>query len=168
MAEPNVADLRSDLADFLYREAALLDEHRFEEWLDLLADDYRYVVPQMLITDDDVAPRYDERAYLVMESKSSMRLKLSRGASEFAWAMRPPAVERRFVTNVTVDPLDADRYEVRSMILVSWARGPVPLTLYPASRVDVIARTADGFVVHSRTVRLGSEVPDAVQLAVLY
>lgn len=164
----DAAQARAAITEFLYREAELLDEHRYEEWFDLLADDYRYLVPQMLIGEDDRAPRYDERAYLVMESKASMRLKLERGESEFAWAMRPPAVERRFVSNVIIEAQDADRFEVRSMVLVGWSRGPVPLSLYPASRRDEITRADGGFQLRSRLVRLASELPDAMQLAVLY
>src|SRR3954451_25461219 len=37
--------LVQDVADFLYREAELLDERRYEEWLGLLADDIRYWMP---------------------------------------------------------------------------------------------------------------------------
>ena len=31
-----------EVEQFLYREARLLDERRFPEWLELLADDVRY------------------------------------------------------------------------------------------------------------------------------
>jgi len=37
--------LGQEIADFLYREAELLDERRYREWLDLLADDIRYWMP---------------------------------------------------------------------------------------------------------------------------
>ena len=37
--------LAQDVADFLYREAELLDERRYEDWLVLLADDIRYWMP---------------------------------------------------------------------------------------------------------------------------
>ena len=37
--------LAQDVAEFLYREAELLDERRYEEWLALLADDIRYWMP---------------------------------------------------------------------------------------------------------------------------
>src|SRR5262249_4425367 len=37
--------LERDVAQFLYREAELLDERRYEEWLDLLTDDVRYWMP---------------------------------------------------------------------------------------------------------------------------
>ena len=38
-------ELRADVEDFLYREADLLDERRFAEWLELLADDLVYFMP---------------------------------------------------------------------------------------------------------------------------
>ena len=34
-----------DLIDFVIREARLIDQHRFEEWLDLFADDGIYWMP---------------------------------------------------------------------------------------------------------------------------
>ena len=37
--------LGQEITDFLYREAELLDERRYSEWLDLLADDVRYWMP---------------------------------------------------------------------------------------------------------------------------
>src|ERR671925_543737 len=37
--------LRQELEEFLYHEAELLDERRYEEWLELLADDVRYWMP---------------------------------------------------------------------------------------------------------------------------
>ncbi|RTL71696.1 MAG: phenylpropionate dioxygenase [Hyphomicrobiales bacterium] len=35
----------ADLVRFVYREARLLDEHRFEDWLDLFTADGRYWMP---------------------------------------------------------------------------------------------------------------------------
>ena len=37
--------LRQEITDFLYREAELLDQRRYRDWLDLLADDIRYWMP---------------------------------------------------------------------------------------------------------------------------
>ena len=39
------SDLRARIEEFLYREAELLDERRFNEWLELFAEDASYVVP---------------------------------------------------------------------------------------------------------------------------
>ena len=43
----SAADLpsRQEVEDLLYKEAALLDEWRLEEWLELLTDDAVYEVP---------------------------------------------------------------------------------------------------------------------------
>ncbi len=37
--------LKYEIEEFLYQEAEILDERRFEEWLDLLTDDMRYFMP---------------------------------------------------------------------------------------------------------------------------
>src|SRR5919108_1876002 len=37
--------LKQEIEEFLYREAELLDERRYEEWLELLAEDVRYWMP---------------------------------------------------------------------------------------------------------------------------
>jgi hypothetical protein len=55
--------LLAEVTDFLYREADLLDERRYEEWLGLLADDYQYSVPlRMNVRYDDIAGREQTRA----------------------------------------------------------------------------------------------------------
>jgi hypothetical protein len=43
--------LKQQIEEFLYQEAELLDERRYEDWLELLADDVRYWMPMC---------RYDE------------------------------------------------------------------------------------------------------------
>ena len=43
MAERPVT--RAEVEDFLYHEAALLDDWRLDEWLGLLTDDAAYYVP---------------------------------------------------------------------------------------------------------------------------
>ncbi len=37
--------LKYEIEEFLYQEAEILDERRFEEWLELLTDDIRYFMP---------------------------------------------------------------------------------------------------------------------------
>src|SRR5579864_9184574 len=42
---PQYYRLKADVEDFYYREADLLDDRRFREWLDILADDIVYFMP---------------------------------------------------------------------------------------------------------------------------
>ncbi|MEE8303440.1 MAG: aromatic-ring-hydroxylating dioxygenase subunit beta, partial [Candidatus Tectomicrobia bacterium] len=44
---------RAQIEDFLYHEAALLDEWRLDEWMALLTDDIVYEVPSTDIPDGD-------------------------------------------------------------------------------------------------------------------
>ena len=37
--------LRMDIEDFLYREADLLDQRRFQDWIELIAEDVVYFMP---------------------------------------------------------------------------------------------------------------------------
>src|SRR5207249_10860727 len=37
--------LKDEVEEFLYNEAALLDERRYEEWIDLMAADIHYFMP---------------------------------------------------------------------------------------------------------------------------
>src|SRR3989442_4555191 len=47
MSSPDLARLlvRHEIEEFLYREADLLDERRFAEWLDLFTQDAHYLMP---------------------------------------------------------------------------------------------------------------------------
>jgi p-cumate 2,3-dioxygenase beta subunit len=99
---------------FLYEEAALLDEWRLEEWLELLAPDIRYTVP---CTDK---PGGDPDRELVLLDDDMVRVKarvnrlLSRRAHrEFPWSRT-----RRLITNVRVIGRVDDRIEVTANFVV--------------------------------------------------
>jgi Small subunit of phenylpropionate dioxygenase len=89
---------RTDIEDFLYCEAALLDEWRLEEWLDLFTLDCLYEVPAPDLP-DAVGVRtfgfvYDERTML---EQRIIRLKKPTAHAEF-----PHSRTRRLVTNVRI------------------------------------------------------------------
>ena len=47
---------KREVEELLYREAHLLDELRFDEWLDLLTDDIEYLIPLRENVQGDVEP----------------------------------------------------------------------------------------------------------------
>ena len=49
--------LQHEVEQFLYQEAALLDQWRLDEWLDLFTEDARYVVPSTDLPEGD--PKQD-------------------------------------------------------------------------------------------------------------
>lgn len=105
--------LREEVEDFLYQEAALLDQWRLDEWLALFTADARYVVP----TTD--FPEGDPKKDLVFIDDDMVRLrarverlKSRHGHREYPWSRT-----RHFVTNVRIK-LAAREIFVTSSFLV--------------------------------------------------
>ncbi len=96
----------------LYREARLLDEGRFDEWLAMFAEECRYWVPigdaddprEPSIIDDDRA-RLEERIYRLTATP--------------AYAQRPASRTQHNITNVEVLDASGDgTVEVRCNLLI--------------------------------------------------
>jgi 3-phenylpropionate/cinnamic acid dioxygenase small subunit len=90
--------LREEIEQFLYHEARLMDEHRFEEWEALWADDGVYWVPCAHdgTPDTDVALIYADRAAL---TRRLLRMK-----SGAMYIQDPRSVLARLVGNVEIYP----------------------------------------------------------------
>jgi 3-phenylpropionate/cinnamic acid dioxygenase small subunit len=88
---------RQEVEDFLYREAALLDEWRLEEWLEILTDDAIYQVPS---TD---APEGDARntLYIIADDALRIRSRVKQLLGKSAWAENSHSRTRRMITNVS-------------------------------------------------------------------
>jgi 3-phenylpropionate/cinnamic acid dioxygenase small subunit len=149
-------DVLREVEQFLYREARLLDERRFAEWLGLLTDDIHYWMagrsnryprrskaisildPDRYVEDD--MPRADQLA-LYDENKQTLISRVERLDTGMAWAEDPPSRTRHLITNVEVEPVS----------------GPVPLEVAAFSNFIVYrsrAETEQDFYVGARRDRL--------------
>jgi 3-phenylpropionate/cinnamic acid dioxygenase small subunit len=97
---------RAEVEDLLYREARLLDERRYEEWLDLLTEDIRYWIPswdsEQVLVDDvttDISLLYYERPTLLDY--------VARTQSGDAHVLDPAPRTDRYITNVIIADADA-------------------------------------------------------------
>ena len=115
-------DVSREVEQFLHREARLLDERHFHEWLELLADDVRYWMgsrsnrypksskaiaildPDRYVEDD--LTKEDELAILD-ETKQTLSQRVARLDTGMAWAEDPPSRSRHLITNIEVEPGDA-------------------------------------------------------------
>src|SRR5205085_356998 len=61
-------DVLREVEQFLYREARLLDERRFNEWLDLFTDDVRYWMGARA----NPYPRRERRGFLCRRAAGSI------------------------------------------------------------------------------------------------
>ena len=103
---------RQDAEEFLYREARLLDERKFEEWLKLFSDDGIYWIPITEDSDPAVQPSiiYDDR--LLREQRVYQIL------HQPHYAQMPPSRTVHFVSNIVVGESAPNEASVRCNLLV--------------------------------------------------
>lgn len=104
------------IEQFLFHEARLMDEHRYQEWLSLWTHDAVYWVPCSEDADPnrDVSLIYDDRVKLADRATY-----LDRGTLLDA-ETRPRL--RRIVSNVEAKPADGGDFEVSSNFVLIEAR----------------------------------------------
>ncbi|TBH16546.1 aromatic-ring-hydroxylating dioxygenase subunit beta [Thermus thermamylovorans] len=155
-------DLTREILDFLYREAELLDEGRYREWLSLLTEDIVYQVPVRLTRERPPQGGYggvSERMFHLDEDRTSLEMRVARLETGFAWAEDPPSRLRHFVTNVRVeDPQAKDlgpEAVVRSNLLIFRSRWDQPeFTFISAARQDVLRKEEGSWKLARRLVIL--------------
>jgi p-cumate 2,3-dioxygenase subunit beta len=105
---------RGEVEDFFYKEAALLDEWRLEEWLELLTEDATYQVPPTDI------PEGDSRNTLFIISDDAMRIRsrVKQLLGKSAWAENPHSRTRRMISNVRVLGVEGDNILVTANFAV--------------------------------------------------
>src|SRR2546422_1984741 len=105
---------REKIEDFLYEEAALLDEWRLQEWLDLLTEDATYEVPS---TD---TPEGDARTtlFIIADNIERIRSRVNQLLGKAAWAENPPSRTRRLISNVRILATDGETVRVAANFIV--------------------------------------------------
>lgn len=106
--------LREEVEDFLYEEAALLDEWRLDEWVALFTEDARYVVPTTDLPDSD--PRQD--MVFIDDDIVRLRARVVRLNSRHAHREYPSSRTRRFISNVRVTENGGNELTVKANALV--------------------------------------------------
>jgi p-cumate 2,3-dioxygenase beta subunit len=94
----NAAVTRQEVEDFLFAEAALLDEWRLNEWLELLTDDAIYQVPPTDAPDADAR----DTLFIVADDALRIRSRVKQLLGKSAWAENPRSRTRRMISNVRV------------------------------------------------------------------
>src|SRR5258706_11247375 len=89
---------RAEVEDFLYREAALLDEWRLDEWLQLLTDDARYRVPSNDAPEGDPAGTL----FTIADDMQRLRGRVRRLQDPNSHAEFPHSPTRRLVTKLRI------------------------------------------------------------------
>lgn len=105
---------RQQIEDFLYEEAALLDEWRLEEWLDLLTEDVAYYVPSTDMPDGD----HRSTLFVIADDATRIRSRVKQLLGRFAHAENPHSRTRRLISNVRIRGVEDDTIRVTANFAV--------------------------------------------------
>jgi len=100
---------RHQIENFLYREARLMDEHVYDEWLSLWTEDALYWVP---CNDDDIDPQ--RHVSIIYDNRPRLEDRIERLKSGAAYAQEPKSRLRRVVANVEIEEGDNGEVTVYS------------------------------------------------------
>jgi len=159
MSGDNKATFARAVEDFLYEEAAIVDDARFEEWLSLFTEDVRYFVPvrttQNVRNKDREFSRDNELAH-IDDGLDGLKARVKRLRTGFSWAEDPASRTRHFVSNVRVRDLGQGEVEATCNLLVYRGRLDRQQDIFSAKRVDRLKVSGDepGFKIAARTVYL--------------
>ncbi len=158
--------LRHEIEAWLYDEAALLDEGRFDDWLALFADTTRYWAPVRMNM-----PRGEERfgeAHRLThfdEDKTMLGLRVARLATGFAHAEEPPSRQRHHVSNVRILKDEGGRrVQATSNLLLFRSRDARNETLFSCSRLDWWRREGRGWRNEERMILFDHDVIESLSV----
>jgi 3-phenylpropionate/cinnamic acid dioxygenase small subunit len=150
-----------ELTEFYIREAWLLDERKFQEWLGLFTEDVLYFMPRR----KNVPRRESHREVtplgdlaLIEDDKRYLEMRVARLETGMAWAEDPPSRTRHLVGNLVAEPLDSGDVQAKTAFLVYRSHLETDHQLLAGSREDVLRRVDGAWKVAKRTIVLDANV----------
>ncbi len=170
--------LKQQVEDFLYDEADLLDQRRFGEWLDLLAEDLVYFMPMRRnVKFGDHAEhentRFGQDISWFEEDKWTLKKRVEQIMTGVHWAEEPLSRVCHMVSNVQVrevrPSIDAPKEVVaRSRFLVYQNRVEYETYLFVGKRTDLLREVGGAWKLARREITLDQNVLLAKNLTVFF
>src|SRR5215510_3422349 len=147
VAPPRVVT-RAEGEDFLYREAALLDEWKLDEWETLLTDDAAYYVPPNDLPDGD----HRSTLFLVADDRERIRQRVIRIKDPNCHAEYPHSRTRRMISNVRILGVDGDLVTVTANFVCYRYRRYERIREYVGGYRFILERAGQSFRIKERRV----------------
>ncbi len=150
-----------ELMQFYIREAWLLDERKFREWLDLFTDDVLYFMPRR-----KNVPRREAKRELtplgdlaiLEEDKRYLQMRVARLDTGMAWAEDPPSRTRHLVGNLEVENLEDGEVQARTAFIVYRSHLETDHQILSGYREDVLRPVNSTWKVARRMIVLDANV----------
>jgi 3-phenylpropionate/cinnamic acid dioxygenase small subunit len=159
--------LKQEIEEFLYGEADLLDERRYDEWLALLAEDVRYWMPMRRnVKVDDLEREFTREGRDISwfdEGKDTLTRRVRQIQTGIHWAEEPVSRISHLISNIQlieVNPSAAEPTEVsvRCRFLVYRNRVETETDILVGKREDLLRRAGPGWQIARRKILLDQNV----------
>ncbi len=155
--------LKDEVERFIYHEAALMDERRYEDWVDLMADDIHYFMPirknvKFGEWDQENSDPASEISWFD-EGKNVLEGRVRQLLTGVHWAEEPVSRIRHIISNIRVTDVQGDLITATDNFFVWHNRLLEEVNLFVGTRTNVLRRDPDtGFKVAKRTILLDQNV----------
>ncbi|RLV54560.1 3-phenylpropionate/cinnamic acid dioxygenase subunit beta [Aeromicrobium phragmitis] len=159
--------LQFEIEQLYAREAHLLDERRFEQWLDLFADDFMFRVPiAQNVAFNALEEEYLEDALAISwihDDKPTMAKRVEQIRTGVHWAEEPLSRTVHLVSNVLIDVVESDddgplELDVKSGVLSYRHRLTDQEDTVVGRRHDRLRRIDDVWLISGRTLYISQTV----------
>jgi 3-phenylpropionate/cinnamic acid dioxygenase small subunit len=137
-------DVRAEIEEFLYAEADLLDERRFDEWLDLLHPDVEYQMPlRRNVHSQDASREYTTAGQDILwydEGKDTLTKRVRQMQTGEHWADEPISRVSHLISNVRVLSGQEKSVEVSCRFLTYRNRVDTESDILIGRRRDLLVR----------------------------
>ncbi|MBC3379180.1 3-phenylpropionate/cinnamic acid dioxygenase subunit beta [Serratia fonticola] len=173
MSHPISMELQHQITQFLYHEAALLDDWAFRAWLELLDDDLSYTMRTTVNaqTRDRRKGVQPPTTWIFNDTKSQLERRIARLETGMAWAEEPPSRTRHMVNNCIIsETAQVDVFSVRVNYLLYRSQKERDETLYVGTRTDLLRRrsTKEGWGLCGREIILDQAVITSHNMSILF
>jgi 3-phenylpropionate/cinnamic acid dioxygenase small subunit len=159
--------LKEEIEQLLYREAELLDDRRYEDWLDLLTEDVRYWMPMRRnVPAEEPGLEFTREGVDVNwfdEGKDTLTRRVKQIRTGVHWAEQPPSRICHLVSNVQIEHAPAAGRSaaevcVKSRFLIYRNRVETETDLLVGKREDVLRRVDGAWRIARRKIILDQSV----------
>ena len=169
--------LKQEIEDFLYQEAEILDERRYEDWLDLLCEDIRYYMPMRRNVKfgelDREFTREGQDINWFDEGKDTLTRRVKQILTGVHWAEEPLSRICHMVSNVQVleampSASEPTEVKIKSRFLVYRNRVQTETDFLVGKREDVLRKVNGGWNIARRKIILDQSVLMAKNLTFFF
>jgi 3-phenylpropionate/cinnamic acid dioxygenase small subunit len=162
--------LARDIEQFLYAEAELLDERRFDQWLDLFTDDARYWMPMRRNVkfgeQERENTREGEEVAWFDEGKETLIQRVQQIKTGIHWAEEPLSRVCHVISNVQILDIRGDEVNVKSRFIAYRNRLEDETDFFVGKREDTLRRVNGAWKIVRRAVFLDQNVLMAKNLTI--